>query len=303
MMQVKTMKKNVNRSKWLRQTLFAVAIVIVPLAWWAFTFFYTTFDTILLAFYNYDAYTQSTIPVGFQNFIDVISDLTTVGGLLNTSLWNSLLLWGINVFIAIPVALIVSFGLYKKIDGAGIYKIILFLPHIISGMVWVLIYKTLLDKGFRVDWLSNDHYNFGALLFYNLWLGFAGNMVLYTGAMGRVPPELVEAGHLDGMNDFQEFIHIVIPLIFPTLSVILTTCIVTIFSIQLPVFVFYDLHLATNKHHLYTFGLYTFLRGYGQDPRHTPLVSTISILVCLVAAPASVLFRRLLEKISPTVEY
>jgi ABC-type sugar transport system permease subunit len=170
-------------------------------------------------------------------------------------------------------------------------------------MVWVLIYKTLLDKGFKVDWLSNDHYNFGALLFYNLWLGFAGNMVLYTGAMGRVPPELVEAGHLDGMNDFQEFVYIVIPLIFPTLSVILTTCIVTIFSIQLPVFVFYNLNLATNKHHLYTFGLYTFLRGYGQDPRHTPLVSTISILVCLVAAPASVLFRRVLEKISPTVEY
>lgn len=303
MNQTKKTKINSNRSKWLRETIFAAAIVILPLAWWAFSFFYTTFDTILLGFKGYDRMNQQTTWVGFENFGTVIKELFTPGELLNISLKNSLLLWGINVLIAIPIALLVSFALYKKAIGSGIFKVILFLPSIVSGMVWVLIYSFFLDKGLQVDWLSNNDVNFYAMLFYNLWLGFAGNMVLYTGAMSRVPPSLVEAGHLDGMNDFQEFIYIVLPLIFPTLSVILTTCIMTIFTIQLPAFAFYGNGGTQSKPHLYSFGLYTFMKGYAQDPGETPLISAISMLVCLVAAPASVLFRKLLEKISPTVEY
>ena len=298
------MKKKIsNKNKWIRETIFAAAIVILPLAWWAFSFFYTTTDTILLAFKSYDRMSQQTTWVGFENFAVVIKDLKTPETLLNTSLKNSFLLWFVNVFISIPAALLVSFALYKKAYGSEFYKVILFLPSIVSGMVWVLIYSFLLDKGFQVDWLSNNESNFYALLFYNLWLGFAGNMVLYTGSMSRVPPSLVEAGHLDGMSDFQEFIYIVLPLIFPTLSVILTTCVMTIFTIQLPAFAFYGNGGTQNKPHLYTFGLYTFMKGYAQDPGETPLVSAISILVCAVAAPVSVLFRKLLEKISPTVEF
>ncbi len=303
MKQTKNKNINENKSKWIKETLFAVAIVILPLAWWAFSFFYTTFDTILLGFKSYDRITQQVTWVGFENFGAVLKEMFTRGELLNISLKNSFLLWGVRIFIALPISLLVSFALYKKVIGSEIFKVILFLPSIVSSMVWVLIYSFFLDKGLQVDWLSNNDVNFYTLLFYDLWLGFAGNMVLYTGAMSRVPPSLVEAGHLDGMNDFQEFIYIVIPLIFPTLSVILTTCIITIFTIQLPAFTFYGNGGTQSKPHLYSFGLYTFMRGYGQDPGETPLVSAISMIVCIVAAPVSVLFRKLLEKISPTVEF
>ena len=141
MKQTKNKNINENKSKWIKETLFAVAIVILPLAWWAFSFFYTTFDTILLGFKSYDRITQQVTWVGFENFGAVLKEMFTRGELLNISLKNSFLLWGVRIFIALPISLLVSFALYKKVIGSEIFKVILFLPSIVSSMVWVLIYS------------------------------------------------------------------------------------------------------------------------------------------------------------------
>ncbi len=289
--------------KMLREHLFAACIVILPVAWWAFTFFYTTFDTILLAFKQYDGITQQTTWVGFDNFKSVFSDLVNDGGLLNISFRNSIMMWLINIFFSIPLALLVSFALYKKVIGQSAYKVLLFLPSIVSSMVWVIIFSTFIYQGLGKDWLSNPDTALITLIVYSLWIGFAGNMVLYTGAMSRIPPSLVEAGQLDGMNEIKEFIYIVIPLIFPTLSVILTTCVITVFTTQLPSLAFYGQKTAQEKSELYTLGFYTFIKGLNGDPTETPLVSALSIIVCLIAAPVTLLTRRVLDKLSPTAEF
>ena len=307
MKETNKIKLNVNKSKRRRETVFALAIVILPLLWWAFSFSYTTIDSIVLAFVNLDGVTGIRTPVGFANIAEVFRLMFTPGELLNYSISNSVLLWLVNTCVAMPISLIVSFALYKKAIGTGVFKIILFLPSIISSMVWVVVFTSIIEKGLGLDWISNNDVNFLTLLFYNLWIGFAGNMVLYTGAMGRVPPSLVEAGHLDGMSDFQEFIYIVLPLIFPTLSVILTTCIISIFTVQLPAFTFYGFKsVASGEYnHLFTFGLYNFMKGQtvGENQAVLPIVSALSVVVCLIAAPVSLAFRKLLEKISPTVEF
>lgn len=295
------------KNKILGDHLFAIAMVIIPIGWWAFSFLFTTTDTILLAFKSYDAYKNSTTMVGLDNFITVIKSLGSSGAILNISFRNSLILWLINVCFSIPLAVVVSFSLHKNVVGVGAYKVILFLPHIVSSMVWVMIYKYLITYGFKMGnvWFSIAHEkeSYLTLLFYSLWLGFAGNMVLYTGAMSRIPPELTEAGHLDGMNDFNELIKIVIPMIFPTLSVILTTCVVGIFGSQLPSYAFYGQDISQRAEHLYTLGFYTFIKGKVGDPTQTPLVSALSIIVCLIAAPFTLGVRKLLEKIDPMAQY
>lgn len=289
--------------KILKEHLFALCIVIIPVVWWAFTFFYTTFDTILLAFKQYDGITGKTIWVWFDNFEAVIKDLFSNGGLLNIAFRNSLMMWLINVFISIPLALLISFSLYKKVMGQGIYKVLLFLPNIVSSMIWVIIYSTFIGDILGKDWLANPNTALITLLVYSLWLGFAGNMVLYTGAMSRIPPSLVEAGQLDGMNEIKEFIYIVIPLIFPTLSVILTTGVIAIFTTQLPTLAFYGQKVAQDKSELYTMGFYTFIKGLNGDPTETPLVSALSITICLIATPFTLFTRFILEKITPSAEF
>ena len=122
-------KKN---SKKTKEIIFALAIVAIPLLWWAFSFTCQTGGTILLAFKKYNPLTQETVWCGLDNFKQVFSEIGTSGTLLNVSLKNSVILWLAQVFISIPLSVIISFGLYKNVYGSKIYKVILFLPHIIS---------------------------------------------------------------------------------------------------------------------------------------------------------------------------
>ncbi len=284
---------------------FALGMIIVPFLWWVWTFFYTTTDSIILAFKDYNLETGLYEFCGFENFKVTIGEMFT-DGIMSISLKNSVLLWLSQVVFAIPVAIVISFALYKRMYFHGFYKVILFLPQIVSSTVWVVAFKYIIEIGLELPelldfTLPTTKYT---LWIYMLWLGLAGNMVIYTGAMSRVPPSLVEAGHLDGMTDVQELWHIVLPLIYPTLTVVLLTCIVSIFTIQFPAFTFFGLKNLTDggMDYIYTFGTYTFVKGLS-DNVDVPKISALSIIVCLIAAPVALGLKSLLTRLGPNVEY
>ncbi|MBQ3492676.1 MAG: sugar ABC transporter permease [Clostridia bacterium] len=304
--------KNSFRAKYIRDTIFAVAILILPIAWWAFSFFYTTTDTILLAFKKLvPETTDEYVWCGLDNFKKVIAEMTSSGNVLNTSFKNSFLIWGINLVFRLPLSVLISYAIYKKVAGTGAFKVILFLPSIVSSMVWVIIFQYLVEYGVPTikgigplempSLLKQEPSDFILMLVYTEWLGLAANMIIYTGAMSRVPPSLVEAGQLDGLTDFKELIYIVLPLIFPTLSVVLTTIVIGIFTSSLPTYQFYG---NGTPDHLYTFGYYMFIMAFENSHAvNRPLVSALSVIVCCLATPITLLTRWLLEKFGPTVEY
>jgi len=302
--------KNSFRTKYIRDTIFAVAILFLPIAWWAFSFFYTTTDAILLAFKSYNVNTYEYVWCGMQNFKSVIEEMTSDGAILNISFKNSLLIWLINLIFRLPLSVIISYAIYKQVAGSGFFKVILFLPNIVSSMVWVIIYQYIISYGVPTvlgvnplemkSLLIVEPADLILMIVYTEWLGLAANMIIYTGAMSRVPPSLVEAGKLDGLTDFKELIYIVLPLIFPTLSVVLTTIVIGIFNSSLPTYQFYG---SNTKDHLYTFGYYTFIKAYNNDQVYIPVVSALSVVVCCLATPITLLTRWLLEKFGPTVEY
>ena len=291
-----------------KKTIFALCILILPLAWWAFSFIYNTSGSVILAFQQYDTKLGKYYWCGLDNFVEVVKDMTSSGGILNISLRNSFLMWSIGVFVTIPLSILVSYSIHKKVLMCGFFKIILFLPNIVSGIVWTIIYKYIIEYGVptilgreMTSLLNLPGPDIVCLIVYSEWLSLAANMVIYTGAMSRIPPTLSEAGKLDGMSDFQEFIHIVLPLIFPTLSVVLITCVLGIFTASLPTYQFYGPRGVRDG--LYTLGYYTFIKGLNQSPVEIPYVSAISFCVCLLATPIALFVRWLLEKIGPTVEY
>lgn len=295
-------------SKYAKEEIFIICIIALPILWWAFGFIATTGDSIILAFKEYDRHTETFVYVGFENFVKVFKDFTSEGGLLNISLKNSLMLWALNTFLTLPVSILISFALYKKVYGAGAFKVILFLPQIVSSSVWVLIYSYFVEYGIptiagipnMTSLLQDTSTDMLLLIVYQQWLGLAGGMIIYTGAMSRIPESLVEAGHLDGMKDIQEFIYIVIPLIFPTLSVVITTCVMGIFTSSLPTYQFFA---GNTRQGLYTFGYYMFRNVMDGNETGYPMISAVSMVVCLIATPFTLVTKHLLEKYGPTVEY
>lgn len=73
--------------------------------------------------------------------------------------------------------------------------------------------------------LSNSSYALGTIVFYTCWTSLGANMLLFSGAMSRIPLEVLESSRLDGCYAFKELVYIIFPMVFPTISTLIVfTC-------------------------------------------------------------------------------
>ncbi len=56
-----------------------------------------------------------------------------------------------------------------------------------------------------------------AVIITNIWLGFSFMMMVFSGGLQGIPPELYEAADVDGLTGWQKFRYITLPLLKPTL--------------------------------------------------------------------------------------
>ena len=137
------------------------------------------------------------------------------------------------------------------------------------------------------------------MIFYCIWVGFGGNVLLVSGAMARVPNDLVESAKMDGIGFWQELIYIDIPLIGGTLSTMLLLSVQVFFSYFLPV------QLLTNggpDGATQTLAMYSvkFIKGGGSD---LTMAATLGMIITLIGTPLIIGFRRLFDKIFPSYEF
>ena len=86
--------------------------------------------------------------------------------------------------------------------------------------------------------LANADITFVVILFYNVWIGFGVSTLLYVSAMSNINGSIIEAAKLDGVTTTQEFIHIIMPLIWPTFTQFFVVSIGAVFMNQLSLYAF-----------------------------------------------------------------
>lgn len=206
-------------------------------------FFGVNFQTLIMAF-------QKEIPGGgavwsLDNFVRIFTegfDLTN--GVLLEGIRNSLLFFGLSLLIMVPINVIVAYFLIKKIAGHKVFRVLFYLPNILPGLIIATLFKYVtapdgagvlasifysMGKDFP-NLFGDSRYAIWSLLFYSFWSGFGTGFLLYYTAMKQITPEVLESAQLDGVNWFQEIIHIIVPLIWPTVAMIIITMIPAIFS-------------------------------------------------------------------------
>jgi len=57
-----------------------------------------------------------------------------------------------------------------------------------------------------------------------IWTGFC--MVVLSAALKGIPGELIEAARVDGAHEVQVFFRIIIPILMPTITVVMTTMVI-----------------------------------------------------------------------------
>ena len=236
----------------------------------------------------------------FDNFTRWFSNSSKLKDLLATS-GMSLIYYGATLLVSIPLAMLFSYYVFKKLPGAKLFRIFLFIPSIIPAAAFVLTYKIIFNdiapniiNGVK----SFDESQFFYILFFNLYVSFGTSVLMYANKMFDIPPEIIEAGQLDGALGIKEFWYIVLPLTVPTLSVFLVTGIATIFTNQYNLFLFHaNPEWRSLGYYLYILAGSTV--GYEQE---IPNVAALGMLLTVVAIPLTYAVKYCLDKFGPSEE-
>ncbi len=277
--------------------IFTLALLAYPMLQFIIFYICVNFNSILLAFKRYDG--GDYVFQGFGNFKRIF-DMLKSEEFIQTALWNSVWVFVFLQVVTTILSLFVTYFIFKKFPAAKFFKIILFLPSIISAIVIVQVFTFFADvavpKIFGIPGLLlNADTTFGTVLFYNIWYGLGGGMLLYLGAMNSIDESVLEAAQLDGVNSMQEFIFIVFPMIYPTFTTFMITGIAGIFTNQINLYTFFG---GTANYEHYTFGYYLYVETVKGDSNY-PLLSAWGMMLTLVVVPLTFLVRWALEKLGP----
>lgn len=286
--------------------VFFYTMIALPVIQFLIFYVYVNFNSFLMGFQNYDDSTgQAVITWTFENFKKLFSD--TVMADLRVCLKNSLIYFG--VFLAnIPVSLLFSYYIYKKYKGSEFFKIILFLPSIVCVSALAIFYRYFVNNGIGdiigTGALIGPDYKDGQqlvlILFYAL-LSLSSNILLYINAFSRVSDSVVEAAEVDGANEWQVFLHVIVPEIYGSLVSILVIAIGGIATNQACLFLFFG---GGANPQYQTIGYYLFCLvqndGSGGLEQKYRFAAALGLFLTLIVAPVTIIIRRLLLKHGPS---
>lgn len=187
------------------------------------------FATVYLSFCKYSLLRGKSW-CGFANYIKIFTkDRTFVSAVKNT-LEFTVLLIPTNLVLCLGIAML----LYKNIRGVGFFRTVIFTPYVTNIVSWALIWKFMLqnDGGFinmvlnlfglqGTNWLYTSNLVIPIVVLVTLLKGFGMNTIIFIGALQDVPEMYYEAAALDGATKWQQFRRITLPMIAPTLFLII----------------------------------------------------------------------------------
>ncbi len=176
--------------------------------------------------------------VGLHNFKILFQDMNFI-----RAFQNSVLLIVYVTIITIMISLIfASLLVNAKIKGSSFYRIIFYIPSILSivviGGIFSAVYDTNLGllnsvlsvfglSGPKLGWLGDQSIVIYSVLIVMVWQALGYYMVMYMAAMASIPTNLYEAAEIDGAGRITKFFNITIPLIWSSIRTTLSFFIIS----------------------------------------------------------------------------
>ena len=290
------------RSK--KDLIFYVALFAFPVIQFCIFYIAVNINSILLAFQNVDILTGITKWVRFDNFKQVINDMLNLYA-VKVATKNSIIVYFLTILISTPLNLLFSFYIYKKNFGASLFRIFLFLPSIVSGIVMVLMYQFFVEAAlpsiyheitgkYMSGLLEEMTTRFGTVLFYNIFTGFGVTVLMYSDSMNGISPEIVESAKLDGAVGFKEFWHITLPSIWPTFTTFFVVGMAGLFTNQFNLYSFFSGWAAAE---VSTLGYWMYVKTLGAAGSRAELsyLSAMGLILTLITVPLVFGLRKLLS--------
>ena len=205
-------------------------LFLLPAGVLLLVFFFIPFlQTILLSFQDYSSSIYHPTNVGLANYIKLFHSPVFYKVMANTFIY---------LFVAVPILAVVPLFLAilvsQKIRGITLYKILIYLPVIVSIVVAAIAFKWLYAQqgilnyavvhfGFNpIGWLTDTRFTLFSVIIVTIWKGIGYYMMIYLAALMSVPKELYEACDIDGASALKKHLTVTIPHIMPTLALVST---------------------------------------------------------------------------------
>jgi len=163
--------------------------------------------------------------------------------------------WNTAGFVLLQVSLMVLFStvtalaLNKRIIGRGFFRAAFFYPVLLSPVVVALIWKWILQRNGVLnamlaaggahpqDWLLNGRSAFGWTVFVSIWAHMGFYTLILLAGLQAIPRDVYEAAEMDAARPVTRFRRITLPLLMPTLLVVLVLSLIRAVQIFDEVFV------------------------------------------------------------------
>ena len=216
-----TMRSNLKRyfPLFLLPTFIAFVIGFVwPFLWGIYLSFFK-FKTLKFMEFN-----------GIRNYILAFSDSTFLYSFFFTTLFAIVVVVIINL-----IAFLLGYALTSNIKGTTLFRTIFFMPNLIGGIVLAYVWKQIMnDVIYRLydsALMLDPNYGFWGLVILLSWQQIGYMMIIYIAGLQNVNNDLIEAAKIDGASRFQCLLHIDVPTILPTTSIMLILAVGKIMSV------------------------------------------------------------------------
>ena len=224
------------RQNWQLLLMLSGAIVFT------FVFAYIPMYGVLMAFQDYNpALGIGGSPyIGFDNFTRFFESYQFTNLMVNTFLISFL---GFIIGFPLPIIVALLLNTLRSSRLKGVFQTILNAPHFISVVVLVgmlflffgeygVINSIILQfGGERTSFFLESSWFRPLFIGSGNWQETGWSSIIYLAALAGVDPQLHEAAKIDGASRIKRIIHVDLPAIFPTISIILILSIGSLLSV------------------------------------------------------------------------
>lgn len=187
----------------------------------------------VLSLTDYDLYALADIRnlrfVGLANYWELLQR-----PLFWTALGNTVYFVAVGVPLSMAASLGAAMLLHSPLAKAKpFFRTALFAPVVTTVVAVAVIWRYLFNTKYGVtnyllgligidpvDWLGDPHWAMPTIIAFAVWKNFGYNMIIFLAGLQAVPPDLYEASRIDGASHWQQFRHITLPMLRPTMLLV-----------------------------------------------------------------------------------
>jgi len=228
-------------AKWVRSdSFFAYACLLPSTLLMLLIIIFPVINVFLMAFAENDSAGRIVALTGLANFGRLLRDPLFPQVMQQTLIWTVSML-----LIATPLSVALALVLQREFPARNVARAIVFAPWAVSFVFTAVVWRYILDPyyghmnsvvrfffgpEFHASWLGSPATAMPSVVWVGVTLTIPFTTIVTLAGLQSIPPELTEAARIDGAGHWRVFLHVILPLLQPVLTVATLVNLIYIFN-------------------------------------------------------------------------